>query len=71
MNYTFFLGTNPVLSASEVVAYFTRTATNYTISRITNAYMRIEANTLVEHIGDELGGTIRITKFLNLSSSFP
>lgn len=62
MNYTFFLGTNPLLSASEVAGYLARHTTTYTISRITNAYIRIEADSLPERIGDELGGTIRITK---------
>lgn len=62
MNYTFFLGTNPILSASEVARYLARHNTAYGISRITNAYIRIETDSLPERIGDELGGTIRITK---------
>ncbi|OGY36314.1 MAG: hypothetical protein A3E36_00160 [Candidatus Andersenbacteria bacterium RIFCSPHIGHO2_12_FULL_45_11b] len=61
MNYTFFLGTNPMLSASEIAAYLASHNAAYAISRITNAYIRIEADALPEHIGDHLGGTIRIT----------
>lgn len=62
MNYTFFLGTNPLLSASEVAAYLARHNTTYSVLRITNSYMRILADALPEHIGDELGGTIRIAQ---------
>ncbi len=62
MNYTFFLGTNPVLSASEVVACLDRSTIPHKILRLTNSYMRIESEMLPEHIGDYLGGTIRITK---------
>ncbi|HSX24846.1 MAG TPA: DNA methyltransferase [Candidatus Andersenbacteria bacterium] len=60
MKYTFFLGTNPLLSVSEIIAYLNRTATDYTVSRITRSYIRIETNMLPEDIGDQLGGTIRI-----------
>ena len=71
MNYTFFLGTNPLLSASEVAAYLTRHSTAYNVLRITNSYMRISADALPEHIGDELGGTIRIAQDVTQWSHMP
>lgn len=62
MNYTFFLGTNPVLSASEITACLSRYSIPFSISRITPSYIRLSAESLPEHIGDVLGGTIRITR---------
>jgi tRNA G10 N-methylase Trm11 len=62
MNYTFFLGTNPLLSTAEIEGYFARTNTAYEITRTKPAYLRITADSLPEHMGSFLGGTIRITK---------
>ncbi|MEO6077460.1 MAG: hypothetical protein ABIP54_01625 [Candidatus Andersenbacteria bacterium] len=62
MNYTFFLGTNPILSTSEIEAFFARMKTQYEITRSKPAYLRITADSLPDHMGSFLGGTIRITK---------
>lgn len=63
MRYTFFLGTNAVLSASEALACLNRLAIQFTFLSCDSHMLRIETpNPLPITIGLILGGTIRITE---------
>ena len=60
--FTFFLGTNPRLSASEIIAALTRLGYSYTVIARTSNWIRIDApDGLPNDFIKILGGTIRIS----------
>lgn len=60
---TFFLGSNPALSAQEIISYLKRNAIPHTIESLSYGLLRISTTDKISpEIIKNLGGTIRITE---------
>lgn len=69
---TFFLGSNPALSAQEIISYLQRNGIGYTVEHGIRGLLRVSTSEKISpEIIKDLGGTIRITEDIHSWDHIP